>query len=111
MAQSTESERQRRLDYDGIAPEFWDYWGYHFEYNYGHGIQHLATVLALLMFLAFTIDQIQQRCCRFFRTLHQGLRTKVKLWASIRHLFNVLVFKSMEALYRHMTSLYRLQIE
>jgi hypothetical protein len=56
----------------------------------------------LLMFLAFTIDQIQQRCCRFFRTLHQGLRTKVKLWASIRHLFNVLVFKSIEALYRHM---------
>ncbi|MBO0800516.1 MAG: transposase [Blastocatellia bacterium] len=84
---------------------------YYFEHNYGHGIQHLATVLALLMFLAFTIDQIQQRCCRFFRTLHQGLRTKVKLWASIRHLFNVLVFKSMEALYRHMTSLYRLQIE
>jgi len=85
--------------------------GYHFEHNYGHGTQHLATVLALLMFLAFTIDQIQQRCCRFFRTLHQGLRTKVKLWASIRHLFNVLVFKSMEALYRHQASLYRLQIE
>jgi Transposase DDE domain len=85
--------------------------GYHFEHNYGHGIQHLATVLALLMFLAFTIDQIQQRCCRFFRSLHQGLRTKVKLWASIRHIFNVLVFKSIEALYRHMASLYRLQIE
>jgi len=84
---------------------------YHFEHNYGHGIQHLATVLALLMFLAFTIDQIQQRCCRFFRSLHQGLRTKVKLWASIRHLFNVLVFKSMEALYRHLASLYRLQFE
>jgi Transposase DDE domain len=84
---------------------------YHFEHNYGHGRQHLATVLALLMFLAFTIDQIQQRCCRFFRALHQGLRTKVKLWASIRHLFNVLVFKSMEALYRHLASLYRLQIE
>jgi len=84
---------------------------YHFEHNYGHGVQHLATVLALLMFLAFTIDQIQQRCCRFFRTLHQGLRTKVKLWASIRHLFNVLVFKSTEALHRHLASLYRLQIE
>jgi Transposase DDE domain len=84
---------------------------YHFEHNYGHGIQHLATVLALLMFLVFTIDQIQQRCCRFFRTLHQGLRTKIKLWAAIRHLFNVLVFKSMEALYRHLASLYRLQFE
>ncbi len=85
--------------------------GYHFEHNYGHGTQHLATVLALLMFLAFTVDQIQQRCCRFFRALHQGLRTKVKVWASIRNLFSTLVFKSMEALYRHMASLYRLQLE
>lgn len=85
--------------------------GYHFEHNYGHGRQHLATNLALLMFLAFTVDQIQQRGCRFFRSLHQGLRTKVKLWASIRSLFNTLVFKSMEALYWHLASLYRLQIE
>jgi hypothetical protein len=85
--------------------------GYHFEHNYGHGSQHLATVLALLMMLAFTIDQIQQRCCRFFRRLHQGLRTKVKLWASIRHLFSTLVFKSMEMLYRHLALLYRLQLE
>lgn len=85
--------------------------GYHFEHNYGHGSQHLATVLALLMMLAFTIDQIQQRCCRFFRTLHQGLRTKVKLWAAIRSLFSTLVFKSMQMLYRHLASLYRLQLE
>lgn len=85
--------------------------GYHFEHNYGHGKQNLATVLALLMFLAFAIDQIQQRCCRYFRTLHQGLRTKVKLWASIRNLFSTLVFKSMEELYRRLASLYRLQLE
>jgi|SRR5215468_4309171 len=85
--------------------------GYHFEHNYGHGRQRLATNLALLMFLAFTVDQIQQRCCRFFRTLHQGLRTKVKLWASIRSVFSTVVFKSMEALYRHLASLYRLQLE
>ena len=85
--------------------------GYHFEHNYGHDTRHLATVLALLMFLAFTVDQIQQRCCRFFRSLHQGLRTKVKLWASIRSLFSTLVFKSMTALYRHLAPLYRLQLE
>src|SRR5262249_28730526 len=44
--------------------------GYHFEHNYGHGAQNLATVLALLMLLAFTIDQIQQRCYQLF--LSQG---------------------------------------
>lgn len=85
--------------------------GYHFEHNYGHGTQHLATVLALLMFLAFTADQIQQRCCRFFRQLWKGLGTKAKLWAAVRNLFNVLVFKSMEALYRRLATNYRLQIE
>lgn len=29
--------------------------GYHLERNYGHGKQNLSTVLALLMFLAFTV--------------------------------------------------------
>lgn len=30
--------------------------GYHFEHNFGHGYQHLATVFAYLMMLAFLID-------------------------------------------------------
>ena len=85
--------------------------GYQFEHNYGHGARNLATVLALLMLLAFTVDQIQQRCYQLFRQLWKGLGTKAKLWASLRNLFNVLVFDSMEALYIHMASLYRLQIE
>ena len=32
--------------------------GYNFEHNYGQGKQNLATILALLMFLAFTVDQM-----------------------------------------------------
>jgi hypothetical protein len=43
--------------------------GYHFEHNFGHGRQHLSTVLMHLMMLAFLIDQIQQRCCRLFQRL------------------------------------------
>ena len=85
--------------------------GYHFEHNYGDGQQHLATVLAMLMLLAFLVDQIQQRCSSLFRQLWKGLGTKAKLWSSMRNLFHVLVFNSMEALFRHMASLYRLQIE
>ena len=85
--------------------------GYHFEHNYGHGEQHLATVLAVLMLMAFLIDQIQQRCCALFRQLWKGLGTKAKLWATLRSVFRVLIFDSMEALYRHMASLYRLQLE
>lgn len=85
--------------------------GYHFEHNYGHGQQQLATVLALLMLLAFLVDQIQQRCCQLFRRLWRGLGTKSKLWETLRSLFRVLKFRSMEALFRPMATLYRLQLE
>ena len=85
--------------------------GYHFEHNYGHGQQQLATVLALLMLLAFLVDQIQQRCCQLFRRLWQGLKTKSKLWESLRSLFRVLKFRSMTTLFQHMATLYGLQLE
>lgn len=85
--------------------------GCHFEHNYGHGEKNLATVLALVMMLAFLVDQIQQRRCRLFGQLWEGLGTKAKLWRTMRSQFRVLVFDSMEALYRHMASLYRLQLE
>ena len=85
--------------------------GYHFEHNYGHGTHNLATVLALLMFLAFTVDQIQQRCWELFRRVRAGLRTKAKLWESLRSLFKVLLLRTMEALYRQMASLYDIQLQ
>ena len=66
---------------------------------------------ALLMLLAFLVDQIQQRCSSLFRQVWRGLKTKAKLWDSLRSLFRVLVFDSMAALFRHLASLYRLQLE
>ena len=33
---------------------------YEFEHNFGHGQQYLATVLAMLMMLAFLVDQVQE---------------------------------------------------
>ena len=41
--------------------------GYHLEHNYGHGEQNLSVVLALLMMLAFLVDQVSNgvvRCSR-----------------------------------------------
>lgn len=61
--------------------------GYHFEHNFGHGNQHLSTVMAHLMMLAFLIDQIQQRCCRLFQeALHKAGR-KSYFWEKVRGLF------------------------
>ena len=85
--------------------------GSHFEHNYGHGAQNLATVLAVLMFLAFAVDHIQQRCWELFRQVRAGLRTKVKVWESLRSLFKVLHLRTMEALYRRMASLYDIQLQ
>jgi hypothetical protein len=83
--------------------------GYNFEHNYGHGKQNLATILALLMFLAFTVDQMIQRCWRVFRQVRCGLRTKAKLWDMVRSLFKVQLFPTMDALYRQIADLYDIQ--
>lgn len=85
--------------------------GYHFEHNYGHGTNNLATVLALLMLLAFTVDQMLQRCWKVFGQVRAGLRTKAKLWESLRSLFKVQLFQSMTALYQRMAHLYDIQLQ
>jgi hypothetical protein len=85
--------------------------GYHFEHNYGHGAQNLATNLALLLFLAFLVDQLQQRCCQTFRRLRAGLKIKVKLWQALRSAFQMLLFPSMEMLFRHLCVASKVQLE
>ena len=84
--------------------------GYNFEHNYGPGKQNLATVLALLMFLACTVDQLMQRCGRLFRQVRGGLRTKAQLWDIVRSLFKVQLFPTMDALYRQIADLYDIQL-
>lgn len=85
--------------------------GYNFEHNYGHGAQYLATVLAMLMMLAFLVDQIQERCCEIFGQLRANLRTRAKLWETMRSLFKVLAFCSMSALYARMANLYEVPLK
>ena len=43
--------------------------GYHFEHNYGHGEKNLSVVFAMLMMLAFLVDQVQQLCCPLFQAV------------------------------------------
>lgn len=58
--------------------------GYCLEHNYGHGKQNLTTVLALLMFLAFAVDQIQEACCGLFNAAVERAGRRIRLWESIR---------------------------
>lgn len=62
--------------------------GYHLEHNYGHGEQHLATVLASLMMLAFLVDQVQEQCCRVFQAARQRQGSRQALWERLRALFS-----------------------
>lgn len=73
--------------------------GYNFEHNYGHGNNNLCTVLALLMMLAFWVDQIQQGWNDFFKAAWKKTQTKVALWEEVRSKFNEFVVASMEMIF------------
>lgn len=72
--------------------------GYHFEHNFGHGYQHLSVVFALLMMLAFLVDQVQQLCCPLFQAVWAKLGSKRRLWERMRALFYDYVLTSMRHL-------------
>lgn len=74
--------------------------GYHFEHNYGHGYTHLSEVFALLLLLAFLIDQVQQRCNPLFQKAWQKKETKCGLWEAMRHLFASFAVSSMAEIYQ-----------
>ena len=76
--------------------------GYHFEHNYGHGKKNLSVVFAMLMMLAFLVDQVQQLCCPLFQATWKKMGTKRALWDNLRSHFRHFVFRSMRHLYQVM---------
>jgi hypothetical protein len=73
--------------------------GYHFEHTYGHGEQHLSVVFAMLMMLAFLVDQAQQLCCTLFQAVWATLGSKRLLWERMRALFYDYTLMSMRPLF------------
>ncbi len=73
--------------------------GYHLEHNFGHGKETLASVLAVLNLLAFTMHG----ACDLFETLWQQARTtlgaRIRLFEHIRSITGYLVFPTWEALF------------
>lgn len=61
--------------------------GYQFEHNFGHGNKNLSTVFAMLMMLAFLIDQIQELCDQFFQQALLNKKRKCYLWRDMLSLF------------------------
>jgi len=78
--------------------------GYQFEHNFGHGHRHLSVVLAMLMMLAFLVDQTQQLCCPLFAAAWKKCISKRALWESLREIFHRFQVHSMQAIYEAILS-------
>jgi hypothetical protein len=72
--------------------------GYHFEHNYGHGEQPLSVVFAMLLMLAFLVDQTQQLCCALLQAVWAKLGSKRLLWERMRALLYDYALQSMRQL-------------
>ena len=72
--------------------------GYNFEHHDGHAEQNLSVVFAMLMMLAFVVDQTQQLCCALFQAVWATLGSKRRLWERMRALFYDYALGSMRQL-------------
>jgi hypothetical protein len=73
--------------------------GYHFEHNFGHGKKNLAVVLAMLMMLAFLVNQVEQVSCPLFRAVWGKLKSKRAVWEQVRSHFQHFRCDSMQRIY------------
>jgi hypothetical protein len=64
--------------------------GYHFEHNYGHGHQHLSSLLASLILLAFLVHTVLEWMDGHYQLLHQKLPSRQRLFSDIRTLTSYL---------------------
>jgi len=76
--------------------------GYHLKHNFGHGEKNLSVIFALLMMLAFLVDEVQQLGCRLFKAIWKKEGSKRSLWEKMRGLFHTLEFDSREDLFKAM---------
>lgn len=84
--------------------------GYHFEHNFGHGQKNLSVVFAVVMMLAFLVDQVQQMACALFQAVLNKKRSRKRLWEHMRALFKTLEFKSMDQLFKAILYGYKAQV-
>lgn len=86
--------------------------GYNLGHNYGLGKKNLSAIFAILMMLAFLLDQIQQMSCWLFQAAWKKEESKRSLWEAVRSYFKTWQVDSMETIYRaiaHGTECYQLK--
>lgn len=85
--------------------------GYQFEHNFGHGKKFLASNFAILMFIAFLLDQIQLAFDKGFRRALLVAKSKKLLWIKIREIFDVVPVPDCSTLYKIITKEIKLSIQ
>lgn len=74
--------------------------GYNLEHNYGHGKQFLSSVLAIMMFLTFLVDQLTQTLDKTFQKARKAANTARDFWQKVRVLFDFIPCISMNLIYQ-----------
>jgi len=72
--------------------------GYHFEHSYGHGKQHLSTVLLTLLLLAFLFHTVLHLSCSQYQAIRQELGARRTFFDDLRALTRYLYFVSWDEL-------------
>ena len=72
--------------------------GYHFEHHFGHGRQHLSSLLASLIILAFLTHTVLEWMDDKYRLLRKKLPSRQRLFNDIRTLTSYRCFETWEAL-------------
>jgi hypothetical protein len=70
--------------------------GYHLEHNFGHGKQHLSSLLATLNILAFLFHSFLTFCDDAYRLIRATLPTRETFFQHIRALTTYMTFPSWE---------------
>ena len=76
--------------------------GYHIEHNFGHGSQHLASLLLSLNLLAFLFHTVLDLVDEQYRAIRQALGRRQTFFQDLEALLRYLVFESWEAVFAFM---------
>jgi hypothetical protein len=72
--------------------------GYHFEHNYGHGQQHLSSVLLTLLLLAFLCHTVLGLSCATYQAVRRELGARRTFFNDLRALTRYFYFSDWQCL-------------
>lgn len=76
--------------------------GYHLEHNFGHGKQHLASLLATMIFLAFAFHTLCDLADKTWRKARDVIGPRRRFFEDLRTITRYLVFPDWQTLIRTM---------